>query len=335
MIKVCYLGDNLVMLTPRVGESLEVLIKLNKAWFDSVFDRIDPWTENFVASHKFVRVRCYDIPITLWNKDCFSKVVGERTSLVSIDNSTLLWENLEYARLQVRVQKNHNVRLAKGMRINGQEYSILIEEEIPCGCRGRCRCCYDGLGSSDSISSLETYVEESACFVNSCEEEVIGGEAAGEGEQIGGEVSSGGIHEGNTTKGLVIKEPKPMSTECQRVVDKGFTLKERISHKLSEEAAFFSTHFHWSVPASYKPYQVNDLAKLVVEVECSNSLCAPIVALGQKGSPTTHYSNGRNFSLAQEGEGVGEHLPMDRGLSYEKEKRGAGSGARAESLVVR
>jgi len=129
MIKVPFLGDKLAMLTPRVGESFEDLTKLNKAWFDSVFDRIDPWTENHVAGHKFVWVRCCGIPIILWSKDCFSKVVGEKASLVSIDNSTLLWENLEYARLQVRVQKNHNVRLAKGMRINGQVYSILIEEE--------------------------------------------------------------------------------------------------------------------------------------------------------------------------------------------------------------
>ena len=31
----------------------------------------------------------------------------------------MLWENLEYDRLQVRVQKNHYVRLAKCMSING------------------------------------------------------------------------------------------------------------------------------------------------------------------------------------------------------------------------
>jgi len=67
---------------------------------------------------KIVWVRCCGLPITLCNKDCFSKVVSEKASLMSIDKATLIWENLEYARLQVRLLKNHNARLLKGMRIN-------------------------------------------------------------------------------------------------------------------------------------------------------------------------------------------------------------------------
>ena len=172
MIKVRYLGDNLAMLTPREGDSMENLIYLNKDWFESVFDNINPWSENHVAGHKIVWVRCYGIPISLWNKDCFSKVVGEMASLVSIDKSTLLWENLEYARLQVRLLKNHNARLAKSMWINDHFFSILVEEEIPCENRGPCKCSYECFASFDSISSSETYVEETACSINSCEEEV-------------------------------------------------------------------------------------------------------------------------------------------------------------------
>jgi len=115
MIKVRYLGDNLTLLTPREGESMEDLLKLNKEWFESVFEIVDPWLEDYIAGHKIVWVRCYGLLITFWNKDYFSKVVGEVAKLVAIDKSTLLWENLEYARLQVHLLKNCNARLAKGM----------------------------------------------------------------------------------------------------------------------------------------------------------------------------------------------------------------------------
>lgn len=71
MIKVRYMGDNLVLLTPREGERMKDLIKLNKEWFESVLDVIDPWSKSCVASHKIVRVRCYGLSISLWNKDCF------------------------------------------------------------------------------------------------------------------------------------------------------------------------------------------------------------------------------------------------------------------------
>ena len=66
-------------------------------WFESVFDNIKLWYENHVAGHKILWIRCYGLPFSLWNEDCFSKVVGEIATLVSIDKSTLLWENLEYA----------------------------------------------------------------------------------------------------------------------------------------------------------------------------------------------------------------------------------------------
>jgi len=58
-------------------------------------------------------------------------VVGESTSLIAIDDTTLLWENLEFARLKVRIENNCFVRVAKKMRINNQVLSISIEDECP------------------------------------------------------------------------------------------------------------------------------------------------------------------------------------------------------------
>jgi len=105
-IKLRFMGDNLVLLTPKDGDRMDNIIKLNNEWFVSLFYSIEPWSESYEAGHKIVWVRCYGIPLTLWNKHCFSKVVGEVASLVKIDESTRLWENLKYARLQVRLLKH-------------------------------------------------------------------------------------------------------------------------------------------------------------------------------------------------------------------------------------
>jgi len=56
-------------------------------------------------------------------------VVGEVASLVDIDKATESLDNLEYARLQVRLLKSCSARLAKGMKINDHVYNICIEEE--------------------------------------------------------------------------------------------------------------------------------------------------------------------------------------------------------------
>ena len=88
-------------------------------------------------------------------------------SSVSIDESTTMWENLEYARLQVRLLKNCNAKMAKSMRINDQTMNIYIEEEHPTRFRGECMCHRNLYGTSNSVSSSETYVEKTALSVYS------------------------------------------------------------------------------------------------------------------------------------------------------------------------
>ncbi|XP_068474614.1 uncharacterized protein [Phaseolus vulgaris] len=170
-IKLRGMGDNLVLLTPKAGESMDDIIKLNKEWFVSLFDDIEPWSESYVAEHKMVWVRCYGIPLTLWNEQCFSKVIGEVASLVKIDEPTRRWENLEYARLQVRLRKACKAEMVKDFRINGQLCNIVVIEEITSNERGVCSCLDDHYASSDSISSSDTVVEETCHSKKSSDEE--------------------------------------------------------------------------------------------------------------------------------------------------------------------
>jgi len=122
------------------------------------------------ASHKFVWVRCYGVPLPFWNRDCFTKVLGELStsaSLMSIDDSTLSWEVLEYARLRVRIVNNGNVKMARRMKINNHICSIIVEEEPLGFSGGGCIVSLSCGDSSDSVSSSETYVEETTLSVRS------------------------------------------------------------------------------------------------------------------------------------------------------------------------
>jgi len=232
-VKLRYMGDRLALITPIVEESMEALINLNKVWFENLFDYIEPWSENHMADHKLVWVRCYGLPLSLWNEDCFAKVVGETASLVSVDNSTLIWEYLEFARLQVRILKNCNARLKKDMRINNNIYNIFIEEENPSAKGILCKCSAYGFGSSDSASSMDTYVEETELSVNSCEEEVERcdrgatwqkGEENEGGDQVSQNTKMSGSGE-SVTKGVLGR-----LKECQSI-----TNGEMEIHKDSEE----------------------------------------------------------------------------------------------------
>ena len=177
MVKIRPLGDNLVLLTPRAGERMEDVIMLNKEWMDSFFDSVTPWSAAASnPSHKTVWVRCYGLPLAFWNRDCFSKVIGlmaPSATLKAVADSTMSWELLEYARIQVRILKLECAKMAKCVRVNNQLCNILIEEESPELYEGRHMDKYPSSESTDSVSLSETYIEETDLSVNN-DEEVTG-----------------------------------------------------------------------------------------------------------------------------------------------------------------
>ena len=129
MVTVRFMGDSMALLTPKGGERMHDILNQNKAWFDRLFETIAPWFESITAEHKIIWARCFGLPLSLWTKDCFSKVIGEAATLVSIDEATETWDNLEFARLQLRVLNSGFLSLSKNMRINGQPYTVCIVEE--------------------------------------------------------------------------------------------------------------------------------------------------------------------------------------------------------------
>ena len=153
MFKVKYMGDNLVLLTPKAEGRMEDFVKLNNEWFDYIFEDIKPWSDIVVASYKQVWVRCFGIPFHLWSKEFLSKVVGEVATLVDIDEATLSWDLLEYARCQVRLLKSSKAELSKDYRINESMYNITIVEEVANYGEedSRCKCACNHDGSSDSV----------------------------------------------------------------------------------------------------------------------------------------------------------------------------------------
>jgi len=67
--------------------------------------------------------------LTLWTVDCFRKVLGNTGTLVDVDEATLNWEQLEYARLKVCSEVASKVHVCQEMWINDSVYQVSVEEE--------------------------------------------------------------------------------------------------------------------------------------------------------------------------------------------------------------
>jgi len=90
--------------------------------------------------NKIVWLRIRGLPLELWGRECFEKVITHMGIIISIDNETLLWHNLEYARVQMRLSLHSDVKMKARIKINGTLCPVLVEEELSL-CASQ-RCCW-------------------------------------------------------------------------------------------------------------------------------------------------------------------------------------------------
>jgi len=256
-----------------------------------------------MANHKIVWVRCYGLPLPLWNEDCFAKVLGEMASLVSVGTSTLLWENLEYVRLQVRLKNRSNVRLAKRLRINDQLWNVLIEEEPPACYEGRHTESRYGPDSTDSMSSSETYVEEMVSSPKSCEEEVrsvFREDLRSKGEEEGGKVVEGGEQNAHKTN-FFFKVSSSKSNTNQRKVCTPYTNEESIGQEACQGVDLDVNPDQGRTLLCNNYFAHAELAKVVVGIESNNSQCEAVHILDQERNVEAHCHVDRIPRVTQSG----------------------------------
>ena len=332
MIRVRKLGDRLHLITPREGENMDNIIKDHKEWFDEVFVSIEPWSVLSASNHRVVWVRCYGVPLSYWSRDCFEKVLGVMATsavLVSIDKNTLSWEVVEYARLQVRILNLDSTKMARSVWINNICYSVLMEEENQVQYSDGCKVHGALDESSDSVSSSETYVEETELSVKNGEEVDRcwgGGKCRSKEEERGGEVR--GEDEQYIQKSKVLYMGSPSKrVESQGKGDKGITFEGR-RQQYGHEGTDFTLISDQICGAAHSSWPTHhEVAKMVVEVECKINQEVMTTGLGQ----------GRVMSMAH----LGGEWPLKAAQS---EKDGGGfiqqtaqrihvTGSEIESMV--
>jgi len=160
-IRVRYLGDNQVLLTGQDGVKLYDVLEASKDSLYKMFVLLKPWKESKVIGNKTVWARCRGLPLSLWTVDCFRKVLHKVGTLMEVDEATLNWERVEYARLKVRTTVASKVQICEEAWINKRVYQISVEEEssyLECG--PSCRW-YKEDDFSDVSSAAETKVANS------------------------------------------------------------------------------------------------------------------------------------------------------------------------------
>jgi len=208
----------------------------------------------------------------------FIESCREVATLVEVDEATLEWECLEYARIRVRVLQSTKAEMSKGFRINGVVYNINIVEEVEPhgGAESVCKCALNHYSSSDSVSSTKSFVENT--FLPDDSGNLEGGDEEGNRrrpKKTDGE-GSGGSTTG--TKKAQENECADWLEVCQKRRNLPFTRKELCKQGLSVDGSTLSANQKISDACALIQKFVANLGEEVGISSFSNSRPKPIEA---------------------------------------------------------
>ncbi|GKV14958.1 hypothetical protein SLEP1_g25756 [Rubroshorea leprosula] len=123
------MGGKLVLLDSEDKEALKDLIESAKDWFNQWFDEVQPWSPKMVATERFVWVKCYGVPLHVWNPEYFTIIATLWGKFISLDESTRLKKRFDVARILISTSETNLISKALWFKINGQFFCIKCKEE--------------------------------------------------------------------------------------------------------------------------------------------------------------------------------------------------------------
>ncbi|XP_057449044.1 uncharacterized protein LOC130740451 [Lotus japonicus] len=130
-VRARYMGDDLVLLSSDPGVCWDDIVKGSEDWLANIFESINPWSPSIVMQSRVVWIRCYGIPLHLWKRRSFDKLISPLGEVLELDAATSEMDRVEFARMKIRTTRMGTFSDVWDMTINKITYGIRIVEEMP------------------------------------------------------------------------------------------------------------------------------------------------------------------------------------------------------------
>lgn len=101
LIKIRYMGDDMVLLENMSRKSFDELEKDLDEWFSNWFEWVRPWKEHDVSLKRLVWMKWFGVPLHAWSRRFFATISLKFGTLVKLDKSTENNLKLDEARVLV------------------------------------------------------------------------------------------------------------------------------------------------------------------------------------------------------------------------------------------
>ncbi|XP_020228107.1 uncharacterized protein LOC109809260 [Cajanus cajan] len=129
-LKLKYWVDDMVLISGLEEETMKERISDKSDVLNVIFNKVVKWSQSVSTGNRMVWVRCYGVPLQLWNEECLGQVVGELGTVVGIHRDTLELNEVNSARVLIRTGSARFINSHKLVKINGERRQIRLVEEV-------------------------------------------------------------------------------------------------------------------------------------------------------------------------------------------------------------
>ncbi|KAF1862614.1 hypothetical protein Lal_00013375 [Lupinus albus] len=128
----------MVLLRAEEEGELESFIKDEPEWFNSRFRVLRKWEPQDVALERFTWIRCYGIPLQVWEEKFFHNLASLFGTYLGQDVCTRSKHTLEYGLLYIAIPTNATVNKTIRVKIDNFDYDIrVVEDLVSCWHQGK------------------------------------------------------------------------------------------------------------------------------------------------------------------------------------------------------
>ncbi|XP_058763176.1 uncharacterized protein LOC131636584 [Vicia villosa] len=123
------LGANLCLLEEMEEGIIQELIDEGEWWWKQWFKSIRPLKSRDVDSEQVVWVRVYGVPCHVWGTEFFETLANQLGSFICVDDNTVSGDNMDIARVMIRVPSNFVLSNFMEVVIDGEAENLGSGEE--------------------------------------------------------------------------------------------------------------------------------------------------------------------------------------------------------------
>ncbi|XP_058733329.1 uncharacterized protein LOC131604933 [Vicia villosa] len=129
LVKVHPMGANLCMLEEMEEGVIQELLNDASSWWKQWFRSIRPWKETDIDKERILWIRVHGTPCHAWCSEFFQNVANGLGEFVCVDENTSSGDNMDIARIMIRVPFSFKLQETLKVSIDGVEHVLVLRED--------------------------------------------------------------------------------------------------------------------------------------------------------------------------------------------------------------